>query len=1312
MRKIILGFFIILGILSCGTVSADTIETFNNRWRLNDLTLNGNSQWIVKYNSSYGAYNICQKSNSSYCLNIEYGSLRSSSIQSYWHSALWTFESAESGYVRIKNKWKPDVYINVESSSTPQATTILSGWSSAQWKRTAISTSSDPLSAPSLYSPGNAAVDVAKNNYNFDWGDVSGATTYRIVVSTDSAFSGFSESSSACTNSTTCKTATTSSSSYSGFSLNPGTRYYWKVRAGNSSVGGYWASYRYFTTAYDALAAPSLYSPSNAAVDVTKNNYNFDWSSVFGATTYRIVVSTDSTFSGFSESSSACTNSTTCKTATTSSSSYSGFSLNPGTRYYWKVRAGNSSVGGYWASYRYFTTAYDALSAPALQSPGNVVSGIDKSAQNYDWSDVSSANSYRIVVSETADFSGFTDAQSGSNATCGSTCETAVITSSQYAGFTLKAGTQYYWRVRAGNTVTGQGGVWSAPRSFTTAYDAFSAPVLQAPNNAATVAKATQNFDWSDVAGANSYRIVVSETADFSGFTDAQSGSNATCGSTCETAVITSSQYAGFALKAGTQYYWRVRAGNTVTGQGGVWSAPRSFTTQENKYINVSGWAQDAADYMVQQEIIDAPANHDLRGTTPANRAELATMIYRALGGGKSNADSQFLAWAGTDFSSTFLDVNDATVWYYNQVAYLSHLLFDDGVAVFDRGAGDNMNPLFRPATNISRAWTLKAILEAWDLEPLKSFSGITMFSDVPASHPAAGYIYRAIQEGLAKGDEGKTTFRPDDMVNREDVFIILHRLMLQSANLQNKSLSKPTITQSDFSSNAKKDGTIGIRYEQPVCYGVTPPSITIQKIDEGVDTLDGVELRTVDLKVNISGGSSSCVDSNNVTHTKNLFAAWRADSGTFVDITPAGATPYSQVRWIAPDRYSSGASGDGYQVMVYVGDNLGTEVSDKIFLTISETSASTDVPSVTLDALSAQLTGSSKIVLSGTAQDGGDSSRATYGIREVELEYSIDGGNWESIIRNLSVNADGKWQHEWFVPDIAGNLTVRAQARNVEGNVNNGSVTRSATITPEMSITGYVLSYDGAPLENAEVTLNGSSTATSLTDNNGSFSFTGLLAGSYSLQAQSNGVLSNSADATVSTSTPKQQIDLVIQKSNTSPTANTDSVTTNENTPVEITLFGYDPDGDVLTYSIINQPANGTVTLVDNKAVYNPNVNWHGTDSFTFTTNDSELSSDAAIITITVNPISKDSDGDGLTDADELEIGTDPLKPDTDGDGLQDKDEVDLYKTNPLKQDTDGDGMSDKAEIDAGRDPINPMDGASGDATKIIPIIMQLLLE
>lgn len=65
-----------------------------------------------------------------------------------------------------------------------------------------------------------------------------------------------------------------------------------------------------------------------------------------------------------------------------------------------------------------------------------------------------------------------------------------------------------------------------------------------------------------------------------------------------------------------------------------------------------------------------------------------------------------------------------------------------------------------------------------------------------------------------------------------------------------------------------------------------------------------------------------------------------------------------------------------------------------------------------------------------------------------------------------------------------------------------------------------------------------------------------------------------------------------------------------------------------------------------------------------------------------TSDPLSIDTDGDGLNDKREYEIGTNPRSKDTDNDGLDDIAEFTTYKTIPQFYDTDGDLLGDGEEI------------------------------
>ena len=95
-----------------------------------------------------------------------------------------------------------------------------------------------------------------------------------------------------------------------------------------------------------------------------------------------------------------------------------------------------------------------------------------------------------------------------------------------------------------------------------------------------------------------------------------------------------------------------------------------------------------------------------------------------------------------------------------------------------------------------------------------------------------------------------------------------------------------------------------------------------------------------------------------------------------------------------------------------------------------------------------------------------------------------------------------------------------------------------------------------------------------------------------------------------------------LIDSSNSKPVATAQTVTATEQTSKEITLAGTDADGETLTYSIVDSPSNGTVTLDGNTATYTSTSDTATSDSFTFKVNDGYEDSDAATVTINITAV------------------------------------------------------------------------------------------
>ncbi len=87
----------------------------------------------------------------------------------------------------------------------------------------------------------------------------------------------------------------------------------------------------------------------------------------------------------------------------------------------------------------------------------------------------------------------------------------------------------------------------------------------------------------------------------------------------------------------------------------------------------------------------------------------------------------------------------------------------------------------------------------------------------------------------------------------------------------------------------------------------------------------------------------------------------------------------------------------------------------------------------------------------------------------------------------------------------------------------------------------------------------------------------------------------------------------------NRPPVADDQDLTTTRDTPLAVTLTASDPDGDLVTYGIVDYPANGTLSGTPPDVTYTPDPGFVGSDSFTFRANDGELDSNLATVSITV---------------------------------------------------------------------------------------------
>ncbi|MDX2087205.1 MAG: Ig-like domain-containing protein [Kofleriaceae bacterium] len=98
--------------------------------------------------------------------------------------------------------------------------------------------------------------------------------------------------------------------------------------------------------------------------------------------------------------------------------------------------------------------------------------------------------------------------------------------------------------------------------------------------------------------------------------------------------------------------------------------------------------------------------------------------------------------------------------------------------------------------------------------------------------------------------------------------------------------------------------------------------------------------------------------------------------------------------------------------------------------------------------------------------------------------------------------------------------------------------------------------------------------------------------------------------------------VTLTVTPVNDAPTATAATITTDEDTAHAIELAATDVDGPALAFTVVTQPAHGTLSGTAPNLTYTPAANYHGSDTFTFRASDGTLDSANATITLSVTSV------------------------------------------------------------------------------------------
>jgi gliding motility-associated-like protein len=344
-----------------------------------------------------------------------------------------------------------------------------------------------------------AASSIGTTGFTVNWGAVTGATSYRLDVSSDNGFSSFVSG---------FNNATVTGTSWAVTGLSAGTTYYYRMR----SVGSATSLSSGTGSQITVPAAPAI--PTTSLVSTT--GFTLNWTATTGANSYQLDVSTNSGFSSFV---------TNYNNATVNAITETVSGLTAGITYYYRIRAVNTGGTG-----AYSTTA-SQITVPA--APGTpTASTIGTNGFTANWSAVTGATGYELDVSTVNNFASFVGAYNSF----------PVVGISQ-AISSLAANTTYYYRVRTVNA--------SGKSTYSGTASQLTAPAVPTINAATGIGSCGFTANWGAVTGATSYRLDVSIVNTFASFLGAFNDFP-----------VSGNLQAITGLSANITYYYRVKSVN------------------------------------------------------------------------------------------------------------------------------------------------------------------------------------------------------------------------------------------------------------------------------------------------------------------------------------------------------------------------------------------------------------------------------------------------------------------------------------------------------------------------------------------------------------------------------------------------------------------------------------------------------------------------------------------------------------------------------------------------------------------------------
>ena len=266
------------------------------------------------------------------------------------------------------------------------------------------------------------------------------------------------------------------------------------------------------------------------------------WNAVPGATSYKVYRATSK--SG-----------TYSLLGTVTATSYTNTGAKEGTTYYYKVKAANGAGESAYSnvvSGKVVVTPKPA--APVVKIGNSAASG----KPVLTWNAVSGATSYKVYRATS---------QNGTYSLLGT------VTATSYTNTGAKAGTTYYYKVKAVNSVGESAYSNTVSGRAKAVTPKLSAPVVKIGNSSTS---GKPMLTWNAVSGATSYKVYRATS---------QNGTYSLLGT------VTTTSYTNTGAKAGTTYYYKVKAVNSAgeSAYSNIVSGRATVTTLTLGHSSTSG---------------------------------------------------------------------------------------------------------------------------------------------------------------------------------------------------------------------------------------------------------------------------------------------------------------------------------------------------------------------------------------------------------------------------------------------------------------------------------------------------------------------------------------------------------------------------------------------------------------------------------------------------------------------------------------------------------------------------------------------------